>query len=367
MTYFKHQIPIIYDNVIFSLQRIGGVSIYWFELISRLVKSDEDIKYYESSNVNIIRKNIDISIKKESIIPVAILRYIPFLVPIDEPVLFHSSYYRVCLNKNAINILTVHDFTYELCMKGFRRYVHIFQKRYAIFKADGIICISQNTKNDLLSLYPNIDPRKIRVIYNGSSNGYFPLKNSKNDIKNSKFSALAKEKYMLFIGERGGYKNFDIAVKVASLFPGVSLVAVGGQPITYTENKNVGSRNVKLHHYFGVPEKELNLLYNNAFCLLHPSSYEGFGIPLLEAMSAGCPVVALNSSSVPEVVEDSALLVDQLCEFKFQQKMKYLYDPSFRSELVKKGLHRASVFSWDKTYSETLEFYQAIWGQTHYV
>ncbi len=350
-----------YDNIIYSLQKAGGISIYWTELIKRIVKKD-NVSFYESQNSNIFRKEIVIVTKEESGINFNILRYLPFIKKLPSKSIFHSSYYRVALQKDVVNITTVHDFTYEYFRSGLAKYIHVWQKGFAIKKSDGIICVSENTKKDLIKFYPMIDESKIKVIYNGVGDEFINLENPKEYLTDE-FERLKDKKYILYIGDRSSYKNFDIAVEVLKKLNDYSLVVVGGKDFSTTELENMVDIKDRVYHFRGIGGDKLNTLYNNAFCLLYPSSYEGFGIPISEAMKAGCPVVSTNISSIPEVAGDSGLLVDEIKVDSFKNEIKKLENNEFRSELINKGLEQSKKFSWDKCFDDTYSFYQEVWDR----
>lgn len=223
---------------------------------------------------------------------------------------FHSSYFRYSNDRNSINVTTVHDFTYEHFVRGPRLWVHSWQKRLAVKKSKGIICVSENTKKDLLHFYPWVDPEIVKVVYNGVGEEFYPVGNAASDLENE-LGFHPDKLFLLFVGDRSAYKNFDAFVALAPYFPEMDFVVVGGQPLSEVESRLLSPTQSRLHHFRGVSSEVLNLLYNTAYCFVYPSSYEGFGIPILEAMKAGCPVVSTNLSSIPEVAGDAALLVDQ--------------------------------------------------------
>ncbi len=357
------------DNIVFNLQKVGGISVYFSELINRLLASEFDVGFLEQklTHSNILRNKLPIQkcmIIFERNVPVRLRSYFPIRLKLREKAIVHSSYYRTCYNNNAVNIVTVHDFNYEFYRHGIPKYVHSYIKGKSILNADGLICISNSTKKDLLNLYKDIDPLKIKVIYHGANQLFAPLDCSKIEDVNSDIVTAAKcEKLILYVGARVHHKNFNLAVETLSLLTDFKLIIVGSTTLSDSEtsilNKNIGGR----YTYFGnATVSELNYLYNKAFCLLYPSSYEGFGIPVLEAMQAGCPVVSTNCSSIPEVAGNAGLLVDTICPAAFVEKIHSLEDPAYRDKVINAGFEQAKKFSWDKTYRETIAFYHEVFN-----
>ena len=329
---------LIIDNIIFQWQKAGGVSVVWYEIISRLLKRDLPVEFieYEHSCLNKYHKHLNIPkcriLKTVSARYGAIKRYLPVDVNSKEPFIFHSSYYKWCRSKNAINVITVHDFTYEYFYRGLRKWIHHWTKSRAIEKARHIICISENTKNDLIKFFPAIDTNKISVIYNGVSDTFRPLHPSLRYDENDKF--------MIFVGNRARYKNFDLAVEAARV-AGLKLYIIG-QKLCDKEKKRVekllGQNYVDLGF---ISNEQLNMLYNKAYVLIYPSSYEGFGIPVIEAQKAGCPVIAMQGSSITEIYGKDSLLIKGKDSGQIVEKIKMLEDRDFRKKVIDEGFKNA--------------------------
>jgi len=357
---------IVYDNIVYDLQEFGGISSYWFELSRRLLKAQNvDLSFVGSKiNKNFLGSQLDISTDRyldnidSSSTFIARFRN-PKIKVLDEPFIFHSSYNRYCRNRFAINVTTVHDFTHQFYYFGPRRWIHNLQKYQSISKSQGIITVSNNTKKDLLSILPRIDPDKVFVVYNGVSNDYFKI--CPRDHKYLVEEKYLEMPYLLYVGSRSSYKNFRFAVDVIEKFGELNLFIVGSklseEELAFLQKKLPG----RWYLFESIGNNYLNELYNHAVGLLYPSSYEGFGIPLLEAMKAGCPFIALNRSSIPEVAGDAGVLVEELNICSFTSAIDYLIEN--REILVKRGFHQVQKFSWEKTYLNTVKVYKSLFQQ----
>lgn len=358
---------VLLDNIIFSLQKAGGISKVWKEHLNRIIKdSDFECSFIEYNDAlnNFFRTQLNLnenSIELKSNNLIKINRYLNLCSNISDRHISHSSYYRYDKDESAINVTTVHDFTYEFFNSGLSKKIHTTQKKNAIINSDGIICVSENTKKDLLNFLPKIDENKIRVIYNGVDEVYRPL-HGICDI--SKKHLFEDYNYVIYVGDRkASYKNFYVAVEACSLSK-IPLLIIGGGNLSYKEmeflNKKIGKQNyVSL---LNVDSKDLNYYYNKAYCLLYPSLYEGFGIPVIEAQRAGCPVIATYSSSIPEIISNRDLAIIDPTPEKINNKLKDLkIAESYRSEIIDQGFDKSKDLSWEKTYKETKEFYKELY------
>ncbi len=332
---------IVYDNIISTIQMNGGITVLFAEIKDRLRQkgvSFTSIDYHEES------------LSESPVVqrPRLLERYRKCLIPENlarRGHVFHSTYYRNSNSAQIPTIVTVHDFTYERVLSGAKRIVHHIQKRQAILNADQIICVSENTCDDLLHFIPEARNKNITVIHNGVSESYHQLSN--RQITNE----------VLFVGQRSRYKNFASLVNALSELPDLRLCCIGGGAFTRREvvflERIIPGR---YKHLGPLSNADLNAAYNNAYCLVYPSVYEGFGIPIVESMRAGCPVIATRSSSIPEVAGDAAILLDQASPQQIYLALKTV--PSCRNELVARGESRAKLFSWDKTFDATLNIYR---------
>ena len=343
---------VLLDNIIFDLQKIGGVSNVWKAILKELNNVDFDFKIIKSKtefekpfNDNEQKHIRDIKL------PTFLRRYLN--ISISNVKVFHSSYFRVHKSVDVKNILTIHDFTYEIYDKGLRKWIHLLQKKKSLKRANRIICVSKNTKKDLIKFHPWIDKSIITVIYNGVDNKlFYPLQN-----KNS-------YPYLLSVGGRNIHKNFQFTLNLmtSEKMKSIKLIVVGGGAFNQDEITFINNNNLKDNIIFksNVNDEDLNILYNRALALIYPSLYEGFGIPPLEAMSAGCPVICSKTSSLPEVVGDAGLYIDVNNYESTLPYIEVLLNRDRRKEIIANGVKQASKFSWTKTAKETINVYKEL-------
>jgi glycosyltransferase involved in cell wall biosynthesis len=361
---------IFLDNIVFNIQKFGGASTYWSELQKRfiiyegvniIVQSKEQAEIQKKENDQF---NPNVKYIVEDFIRPSIARYLPLTKRLPAKSLYHASYYRTCLQRDVVNIFTIHDFTHKkgLASKFPRKIVHINLTALGIRNADGIICISENTKKDLVQYFPQIPSHKIRVIYHGVNESFSQI--SRRPGVKFRDSLNLNTPFVLFIGKRDGYKKFDIAAEAIKKDKSLTLVIVGGGPLTKAEldylDLNLQNRFIKFE---GLSNAELNILYNYAFALIYPSIYEGFGFPVVEAMRAGCPVIATGLSSIPEVGGDAIMEISEISGDAIVEKLSLLKQDEVRVSLIKKGLKQCEKFSWDKCFNETFDFYKTIYNQ----
>ena len=361
---------LLYDHQIFTLQRYGGISRYFYELISHFLrKSQIDVSLFMGYFINEYglenfqhdyrkyygRKHKDYPKSK-----LFYLHYDNFLLRrftknLNSDI-YHQTYYQnLYKNFKGKRIITVYDMTHEL-------YPNLFSsldktpewKKASIPNADGIICISDSTRKDLLNKF-NIAPEKVTVIYLGFSG-----------VKEFEKKRKIESPYILFVGDRIGYKNFNLLLKCFAtkdnLKRNFKLVCFGRYDFTKEENEVIRKFRVEDRvKYLKGSDKLLANLYHNATAFIYPSKYEGFGIPPLEAINYGCPVVASNSSSIPEVVGDAGLYFDPEDSEELGERInQVINDNDLRKKLIEKGNEQKEKFSWDKCSEETMKFYKKV-------
>jgi glycosyltransferase involved in cell wall biosynthesis len=263
----------------------------------------------------------------------------------QRPAIVHRTYYPIVdlLPRSGVSTIeTLHDMWDERgAVDGGRYSLKSHLKRRALHNAHAIVCVSESSRRELIDLWPNLASRTVVIHHGVGALSLRPL------------PAARERPYFLFVGRRGSYKNFTVAIAGlrASALNEHDLLCFGGGPFDDDERAAIATAGLAGRvHQLGGGDDRLAGLYAGATALLYPSAYEGFGLPLLEAMIHDCPVIAAPLTSLPEVGGDAALYADPAAPGEWGTVMaRIALDSAVASERRTAGRQRAAQFSWSKT------------------
>lgn len=264
------------------------------------------------------------------------------------------------ISRETKKVMVVHDLAYHHYPQFFstksRLWYALIHPKKELKESNGIIAVSKFTKRDIIKTY-KIDPFKITVVHEGIT-GDFGENVSAKSQKAVRAKYALPNKYFLFLSTLEPRKNIPQLMKAFGIFkkknPGSIKLVIAGKP-----NKQIFSRIAKpdtkevLFPGF-IDEKDKAAVYSMAEAFLYPSIFEGFGLPLLEAMKCNIPIIASHASSIPEVVGDAAILIDPDNTEEMANAMKQIIQPATRKKLQKKMQEQIKNFSWDRCAAETL-------------
>lgn len=360
---------VLYDYQIFDLQHFGGISRYHSEIMRRLNLSyDVAIRYsinyyltkwhlgkhlvslprfiYNSFCRYFEKKNFRLSKK-------ALRRGGDYLL---HPT-YYSPYFLQEIDDHPY-VVTIHDMIYEKFSDNFADSKEMVSNKAKIaHQAARIIAVSENTKKDIVEIM-HIDPRKIDVIYLGTS--MKPV---------SRYKLKLPEKFLLYVGARTPYKNFERFIHTFSILAKedshLQLICTDKQfkPSEKLLLESLGIADRTIH--IKATDRDMIELYCRAGLFVYPSLYEGFGIPILEAYACHCPVVLSNTSCFPEIAGEAGCYFDPYSEESMAEAIhSVLYDEKKRQELIQKGDERLKRYSWEKAAKETEEVYRKVINET---
>jgi glycosyltransferase involved in cell wall biosynthesis len=363
---------IFYDHQVFSLQNNGGGSRYYYELLKYLAAVPDvqmELMLGLSSTSAALKRLVDGNARVTAyagLLNPGPLRYLinealsnsmlPFRGKMD---VYHATHHRLMPGVRSRRIIvTHHDCTHERFPHLVRHAKQVIRAKEQLYRrADAIICVSESARRDLINFY-GTDIGKTRVIHHGLA--HLP----RSTAAQRELHARVRRDYLLFVGKRGFYKNaraLITAFRESRLHECLDLVFLGGGPFsgdetTFLKHLGVTEAVVSFPH---ASDELLGQGYAGAKLFVYPSLWEGFGFPPLEAMDAGCPVLASQSSSIPEVCRDAAFYFDpQNQESLMRELLRAIHDQEARQTAVRRGREVASGYSWNKCGAETLAFYR---------
>jgi glycosyltransferase involved in cell wall biosynthesis len=259
-------------------------------------------------------------------------------------------------------LLTVHDLSFLYCPEAFvpalRRYLERVVPR-SIARADRVLADSAHTRSDIVSLL-GISPDKVEVLYSGVDARFRPEGEAREREWLQARYGIGDQPYVLSVGTLQPRKNYIRLIRAfANLKPETSLVIAGGRGWLYEDIFSEAERHGDRVRILGfVDEADLPALYRSAALFAFPSLYEGFGLPVLEAMACGVPVVCSNASSLPEVAGEAGLLVDPLDTDGLAEAMRrVLEDSGLRREMIARGVAQAARFTWERAARQLVDVF----------
>ena len=373
---------IVVDGIIYERQRYGGISRIFNEVLPRVCNIDAAVTVtlltsrLESRSTD--KLPVHPHIYHRALFPPArmlrsrrLWRLTPHVRALAQQRylkrnrngIWHSTYYTNLNSWTGPIVVTVADMIYE-------RFTSLFtgpmndqiriRKLESIHKADRIICISETTRQELLQFY-DIDPDRVTVIPLAYDHRMFHIQP-----ESMTTGPYARYPFLLYVGGRTHYKNFTGLIQAYSTWRmrrDIHLVIVGS-PWLKVEKQLLADLKIEeyVHLLTDVDDKCLATLYNQAMAFVYPSLYEGFGIPLLEAMACGCPVVASRIPSTVEVAGEHPIYFDPAGHDDCLDALETALCEGRDSERTQAGLAIVKNFNWDKTARQTLAVYRSLSG-----
>ena len=362
------------DSQIFCSQTYGGISRYFAKLSEELDTQGQFVRIFAP-----LHRNEYLGGLRHGLVAGRRLPYVPsrmkrVLIPLNsilcsrsirawKPDIIHETYYkpRGFGLDNTPSIITVYDMVHEVFGDSFSVFDDTSQvKRKAVERANHIICISENTRTDLVDLW-NIPVQKTSVIHLGhdslvcGADHHVPLLNGKP--------------YILYVANRKGYKNFSCLVSAYAKSPRLmrdfQILAFGGGSLSSEESSLIKSLGIRRENVVTLTgdDSAFARAYAGAGVFVYPSLYEGFGLSPLEAMGLGCPVISSNSSCLPEVLGDAADYFHPESPEELMYAMELmLYDKQRREMYRDRGYRQVTLYPWETCAKATLSVYELVAG-----
>lgn len=376
-------LELVVDGIIFQYQSRGGVSRIYREILPRMCEQDDSLRVaLLLRERHMLRQPVP---AHPSITHVAAPHVDPYLRPgrlwgnhtatarrLVERLwnrlwigngagkIWHSTYFTQPEIWRGAQVVTVLDMIYE-------RYPDLFnapydeqfrkQKRRAVMEAAAVICISETTRRDVQDYY-GVGADKLFVVPLAHSDSFHPLQNGDD-------TASPPKPFLLYVGTRTHYKNFKLLLEAYGSWRGrtdVDLVVVSDSPWKPDEQRYLTEFELesRVRLLSDIDDEQLRRLYGQAFAFVYPSLYEGFGIPLLEAMACGCAVLASDIPSSREVAGDCADYFDPTSAEDLRAVLDKALQQADNEDRRAAAIARAATFSWDETARQTLEVYRSV-------
>ena len=356
-----------------------GIGTYVRNLVRHLARLDHETTYYllcelgDAATLRDLAENFTAVVEGSAGYSLREHVSIPRQLRRLRADLFHSPHYVLPLLSRVPSVVTVHDCIHLLFPKYLPNRLALiyarFMLRQAVRRSAVVLTVSDASRADILRFYPDTPPERVRVVPNAIDDAVLTVP-SAEEAQRVHERYQIQGRFVLYAGNIKPHKNLDRLieafgqVKARPGFEDVKLIIIGDEIQRYGSlRRSVETAGVRQDvRFFGfVPDTTLAVLYRTAHVFAFPSLYEGFGLPPLEAMACGAPVITSRISSLPEVVGDAALLVDPYDTKEIAGALeRVLSDPALRQDLVTRGRERASHFSWDRSVRAVLAVYKEV-------
>ena len=354
------------DEQIFAIQPFGGISRLFYEKASAFVRDSSLGVSVEPLNAPVINEYLlgdpelsaALGATRSPGAYMALARYFVRSHRTSVVDVVHNTFYLprgLGGHLGAKRVVTVYDMIPELLPQTRRRMDFLTEKHKYVQQADHVVCISESTRNDLLRVYPDIHA-PVTIAYPGVGSQFNP--------EAPTFSGLP-EPYVLHVGNRGSYKDgetlFRAFATISAEFPEVTLFLVGGGSLSKTEREMCASLGIiDRIEQRSIHDSDMPSVYVQALVTVFPSRYEGFGLPAVEALACGCPLVLADTSSLPEVGGEAAHYFPPGDDRALAEILRSLPESeSLRTSMRQLGFKQAAKFTWHGYAEANARAYQA--------
>ena len=364
-----------------------GIGKYIYSLLQHFVQLDGENTYdvyypFRSNSSSWIRKNLGDSfaahmgwvpefLSAEKFNDLWLRRYLPARIKKDRIDVFHGPSYLLPEEGNVKRIVTIHDLSpvlFPSMYEGITSNAIVRRTKNAVEQADAVIADSEHTRRDIIELY-HTPPDKVRTIYLGIDERYSgPVEEGYVQEVREKYDL--PEDFILHVGSYHPRKNTEVILRALSNLRKrgkVVRLVLSGKKTRYFSRIQELVRDLQLEKFVKfmgyIPDEQVHALYSCAKALVYPSLYEGFCLPMIEAMASGLPCIVANTACLPEVAGEAVILVDPNSPENIADAIiRVLENHEVREELSKAGYERSKKFSWKKAASETLDLYKEVAG-----
>jgi glycosyltransferase involved in cell wall biosynthesis len=363
-----------------------GIGQYVFNLSNELFRQDKENKYIIYAYIFLGKKFTSPFKKLPSNVHFKLIRYLPSKIvnivsrrlsplPVDlltatsPDIILFTNFVRGPIATNAKTITIIYDLSFILFNEfssSKNSELLLKQVPKSISKSDRIVTISQNSKQEIINQY-NVKPAKIEIVNPAINHAVYRPAN-KQGIDSVKTKYGIKGQYILYTGTLEPRKNIvgileGYSILSKNILSSYTLVLAGGKGWLdeEIEERLAGLKELNIIKTGYVADEDLPALYSGATVFVYPSFYEGFGMPPLEAMACGTPVITSNNSSLPEVVGEAGIMIDAKDTGALTKSIeKVISSKKLQNEMIKKGIKQAKKFSWEESAKKLYELIQSI-------